>query len=185
MQTKPLLDTAPDFDQPIAVLKHCHDRIRKQLATLEKLPGHLQTFGANLDAKQGASSILRYFNQAAPNHHADEEEDLLPVLQIVARDSDATVLEELVPELLLEHVRMDAAWEKLGQQLEQLVSGEADSLDQALCTDFIGAYRSHMEREEAMIAPMALRLLSAVQLQDLGNAMRERRGIAGTENLGN
>ncbi|HEV2612422.1 MAG TPA: hemerythrin domain-containing protein, partial [Noviherbaspirillum sp.] len=32
-----LFDTAPGFDQPIAVLKHCHDRIRKQLATLERL----------------------------------------------------------------------------------------------------------------------------------------------------
>ena len=28
-----LIDTAPDFSQPIAVLKHCHDRIRKQLLT--------------------------------------------------------------------------------------------------------------------------------------------------------
>ncbi|MFC3376746.1 hypothetical protein ACFOLJ_12875 [Rugamonas sp. CCM 8940] len=36
-----LIDTAPGFDQPIAVLKHCHDRIRKQLLTLNNLLAHL------------------------------------------------------------------------------------------------------------------------------------------------
>ncbi|MDO9217277.1 MAG: hemerythrin domain-containing protein, partial [Lacisediminimonas sp.] len=38
----PLVTPAPGFDQPIAVLKHCHDRIRKQIETLERLRQHLQ-----------------------------------------------------------------------------------------------------------------------------------------------
>eukprot|EP01035_Chromulina_nebulosa_P003746 gene3746-5115_t len=56
-----LIDTAPDFSQPIAVLKHCHDRIRKQLATLLNLLAHLPKRGADEQArylKLAINSIL-------------------------------------------------------------------------------------------------------------------------------
>ena len=33
--TDSLLAPAPGFDQPIAVLKHCHDKIRQQQATVD------------------------------------------------------------------------------------------------------------------------------------------------------
>ena len=75
---------APGFDQPIAVLKHCHDRIRKQLDTLQRLPAHLAAHGADEQARQAAQAIINYFEKAAHLHHADEEENLLPVLRLVA-----------------------------------------------------------------------------------------------------
>mgnify|MGYP003704987797 CR=1 FL=1 len=70
-----LFTAAPGFDQPLAVLKHCHDRIRKQLATLDKLLPHLQQYGADQQAQEAAQAVLRYFMQAAPLHHEDEEHD--------------------------------------------------------------------------------------------------------------
>src|ERR1700737_1987535 len=97
MMTHALPDTAPGFDQPIAVLKHCHDRIRKQLATMEKLPEHLARHGADEPAQQAAQAVLKYFDKAAPVHHADEEENLVPMLQSVAQGEDAATLAELVP----------------------------------------------------------------------------------------
>ena len=71
--TSALPDSAPGFDQPIAVLKHCHDRIRKQLATLEKLLQHLPTHGADAQARQAASAVIHYFDMAAQLHHRSEE----------------------------------------------------------------------------------------------------------------
>src|SRR5450830_1921056 len=53
-----LFDTAPDFSQPIAVLKHCHDRIRKQLQTLQNLLSHLPQHGADIDAQKAAQAVL-------------------------------------------------------------------------------------------------------------------------------
>ena len=64
-----LIDTAPDFGQPIAVLKHCHDRIRKQLNTLQNLLAHLPQHGADEQARQAARAVLKYFNNAAHLHH--------------------------------------------------------------------------------------------------------------------
>ena len=54
-----LPDSAPSFDQPIAVLKHCHDRIRKQLATLDKLLPHLTAHGADEQAQQNRIAFGR------------------------------------------------------------------------------------------------------------------------------
>src|SRR3954469_23853386 len=101
--TDALPDTAPGYDQPIAVLKHCHDRIRKQLATLSKLLEHLPAHGADEQARQAARAVLKYFDQAAPLHHADEEENLIPMLQATAQGEDAATLEAMVPDILKDH----------------------------------------------------------------------------------
>lgn len=172
-----LFDAAPDFDQPIAVLKHCHDRIRKQLRTMQKLLDHLPKIGANLEAKQGASAILRYFNSAAPHHHADEEQDLMPMLRTSALGDDAARLDVLIPEIMREHEQMEALWQILGQQLDQIACGASSALSGDDVQQFVALYTLHMDKEEAHIAPMAKRLFSAAQMHQLGQAMQSRRGI--------
>ncbi len=172
-----LIAGAPDFDQPIAVLKHCHDKIRKNLQTLQKLPAHLQAQGADAEAQQAAAAVLRYFREAAPNHHADEEEDLLPMLQDSAAGADRQLLEALTPQILDEHKQMDLIWIKLSAQLDAIVSGRSVALDKNDAEQFAALYAAHMEKEEGNIAPMAKRLFSDAQMRQLGNAMRKRRNI--------
>ena len=172
-----LFETAPDFDQPIAVLKHCHDRIRKQIATLQKLLAHLPEKGANIDAKQAANAVMSYFNRAAHNHHEDEERDLMPMLQATAVGDDAALLGALVPEILREHQEMDAAWRVLDRQLKEIANGTSAALAAEDVTRFAAIYAAHMEKEETHIATMAKRLFSPAQMQQLGGAMRARRGI--------
>jgi hemerythrin-like domain-containing protein len=41
----------------------------------------------------------------------------------------------------------------------------------------VDLYERHLQREEDELLPMAERLLSDEQLEQLGRAMRERRGI--------
>lgn len=172
-----LFDSAPDFDQPIAVLKHCHDKIRKQLRTMEKLVPHLSEFGADLDAKQGATAVLRYFDEAAPKHHADEEVDLLPMLQSTATGDDAGTLNRLLPEIMQEHQQMDVLWKNLARQLREIASGASVALSANDVQHFAALYGAHMEKEEGNIAPMAKRIFSATQMAMLGQAMKQRRGI--------
>ncbi len=172
-----LIDTAPGFDQPIAVLKHCHDRIRKQLATLARLLDHLPQHGADSQARQAAAAVIHYFDKAAHLHHADEEQDLIPMLQAKASGADAATLDELVPLILDEHNQMDAAWQSLHEQLAAIASGSASALSAAEVTRFGETYANHMAREEGMIAPMALRLFDAEHMAILGAAMQMRRGI--------
>jgi pyridoxamine 5'-phosphate oxidase len=177
-----LPDTAPDFDQPVAVLKHCHGRIRKQLATLEKLLVHLplhraEDGGADQQARQAATAVLKYFEKAAHLHHEDEEQNLIPMLRAVAQGEDAATLQALAPVILQDHKDMDAMWQDLHEQLSAIADGSGTQLSSSTVQRFSQRYLNHMEREESTMAPMALRLFSPEQMQQLGQAMQRRRGI--------
>jgi pyridoxamine 5'-phosphate oxidase len=173
-----LIDTAPDFSQPIAVLKHCHDRIRKQLATLQNLLAHLPQHGADEQARQAAQAVLKYFNNAAHLHHEDEEHNLLPMLDATARGADAELLHEMMPRLLAQHQQMDADWNIIKSQLDKIATGTDTALSAPAVEKFVADYTAHMEQEEQNIAPMARRIFSPAQMQELGEAMQARRGIA-------
>jgi len=170
-------DPAPDFDQPVAVLKHCHGRIRKQLATLEKLVDHLPAHGADEQARQAAQAVLKYFDKAAHLHHDDEEQDLIPMLRATARGEDAATLQALAPTILQDHKDMDAMWQDLHEELAAIADGSGTRLNPATARRFSQSYLSHMEREESTMAPMAMRLFSPEQMAQLGQAMRKRRSI--------
>lgn len=176
--TSPLFDSVPGFDQPIAVLKHCHDKIRKQLTTLQNLLGHLGQNGNTPEAQQAAKAVLQYFNKAAHLHHDDEEQDLMPMLQVTATGEDAALLATLVPEILADHQRMDQAWLTLRPELDAIAAGTDSQLSHDGVRDYIAAYQAHMAKEEGQLAPMAKRLFSAQQMEQLGTAMQRRRGIA-------
>jgi pyridoxamine 5'-phosphate oxidase len=172
-----LFASAPGFDQPLAVLKHCHDRIRKQLATLEKLSPHLQKHGADIEAQKAVLAILKYFQNAAPLHHDDEEVDLLPELQRTAQGADAELLAMILPTILQQHQQMAQQWRALESQLSKIAEGASAELDDSHVAAFRALYQDHMQIEETQIAPMAMRLFNAGQMHKLGRAMQTRRGI--------
>ncbi|MFZ6818095.1 hemerythrin domain-containing protein [Undibacterium sp. Ji22W] len=172
-----LFASAPGFDQPLAVLKHCHDRIRKQLATLEKLLPHLQKNGADAEAQKAVLAVLKYFQNAAPLHHDDEEVDLLPELQRTATGVDADLLSATLPKILQQHQQMADQWRRLEAQLSNIADGSSAVLSSDDVAQFQGLYQEHMQIEETQIAPMAMRLFNPGQMHKLGQAMQARRGI--------
>ena len=77
---------------------------------------------------------------------------------------------------------MDAEWQVLDRQLQGIAAGENTGTGSQLLEQdvirFAELYAGHMQKEETHIAPMAMRLFSAAQMAQLGDAMRLRRGIA-------
>lgn len=183
--------SAPGFETPLAFLKHCHNKIRQQLATMHDLltPAHGATAATGttiettskptIEQRQAATAVLKYFDQGASIHHEDEEQNLMPMLQACAVDADARLLATLVPDILADHHAMDQAWEVLKVQLEDIGKGNAVTLSADLVERFSAFYLAHMQKEETLLAPMAQRLFSAQQMAQLGAAMQARRGIGG------
>jgi len=165
-------------EAPLEMLSACHGRVERQCETLLRLGPHLQLHGADLAAREAAQAILRYFDQAAVHHHADEEADLFPALLGSMAGSDAVCLRQLTAGLTQDHRHMERQWQALRALLQPLAKGQPMTWDEALVRAFVGAYRQHIEREETELLPMAQRLLDEASLQAIGRAMRERRGIA-------
>jgi pyridoxamine 5'-phosphate oxidase len=172
-----LFQTAPSFEEPFAVLRHCHDRIRQQIKTLNNLLEHLPQHGADTDAQHAAQAILRYFTIAAPMHHEDEEVDMLPMLVKTAEDEDAKYLELWLPKILADHEIMEQLWQQLELQLKDIDAGISSSLSEQDVVQFTSTYHAHMDIEENHIAPLAQRVLNPAQIEQLGNAMQQRRSI--------
>ena len=174
-----LWNTPAGFDEPLEALSACHRRIEKQLATLARLQKHLSRHVCDDQAIAAAAGILRYFLDAAPNHHADEEFDLFPrLLRAAQATADHALAFELVSHLLVEHRDMEMLWGGVREALEKLKPGEPGILDLELCKNFARDYASHIDREDNQLLPLAARILKTNDLEALGNAMAKRRGLA-------
>lgn len=163
-----LLRTLPSFDNPMELLGACHDNVRRftgQLAQLVKMQDENRL---DENAKILATQILRYFDQAAPHHHADEEENLFPALLEL---NDPT-LHANIKRLYQEHQQMAAAWQILRPQLIKLQNEQAADLSSA--TAFCQQYEQHALFEDELIYPHSQHLQPET-LKQLGLLMAERR----------
>lgn len=164
-------DPAPGFDAPIEMLIACHDRVKHFSGLAVTLAEHVRVHGADAPAKQAATSILRYFDTAAPRHHADEEENLFPLLKPSLSAPNLAILNALEAE----HVVLGTLWSRLRRELLCLVNEGVASLNPLLCAEFAQRYQLHAEQEERYLYTDAVHLLSAAQLAEIGNAMLARR----------
>ncbi|MBP6251457.1 MAG: hemerythrin domain-containing protein [Rubrivivax sp.] len=169
---------AVGFEAPLEMLSACHHRVERQCETLRRLVAHVASHGPDDDARVAAAAVMRYFDTAARDHHADEETDLFPALVESMAGSDAACIRELVDSLTLDHRALESRWQRLRVMLQSIAAGDPVHLDSAYVESFIRLYERHIAREEAELLPMASRLLGDDALNEIGKAMRERRGIA-------
>jgi pyridoxamine 5'-phosphate oxidase len=168
--------TSPDFSQPLAALRRCHQRIRAECDALRELAEHFKANGCDDRARQAAAAVVRYFDTAARFHHEDEEEDLLPRMMAAATISRGSSLTRLVADVATEHREMDRKWNDLRAVLQDVAAGDKEAALNPLDVDsFVKLYVAHITVEEANLFPLAEMLLSRHDLAEIGANMAERR----------
>ena len=163
---------APGLDQPLAMLRACHERILRQCATLTRLAAHLRSDGLTPAARQAAADVVRYFSTAGRHHHEDEERDLFPRLRTHPD------LAGLLAALASDHQRMEALWAGLAPLLsapETIL--DVDSFEK-LVADFSALYASHIQTENHQRLPRAEQLLPEDALRQITAGMAARRGVS-------
>lgn len=168
---------AAGFDQPLELWLACHERVQRMVGLLQRLVEHLRTNGADESACVTATSIRRYFDEAAPRHHEDEEIDLFPRLQAKVTGAQAKRINHAIASLRADHGELHGLWAQLRVALKAIERGEAATLDEAALTIFVTRYRAHIELEESVLAPALAKLLGKRDLAAIGRAMAERRGL--------
>lgn len=172
-----LFETPAGYDDPLGMLLGCHRRIEKKLGTLKALCKHLADKGIDAEASTAAQSVLRYFNVAAVHHHADEEEDLFPMLE--RRIDDALERERfgrVGEQLCREHREIERIWARLRKPLEGIAEGLMRPLPETDVHAFAALYARHITDEESIFRSMTERWLEEEDLRALGRAMAARRG---------
>jgi hemerythrin-like domain-containing protein len=167
---------AAGFEQPFEMLEACHERVHRMLALLVRLREHLAKQGADVQAQQAARDILRYFDQAAPQHHLDEELHVFPPL-LAQADAETVAV---VTRLQQDHRQMESRWEAARQVLLRIAEGALDqpgAEDNEALDAFAGLYDSHIEAEERIAYPAAQGVLDETARTAMGQEMMRRRGV--------
>lgn len=170
-----LIPVAPGMETPIEMLEACHERLQAQIATLGRLAAWHREHGADRQAQQAATNVMRYFDLAAVNHHLDEEEDLLPALKARIDSGRRGALQALIESILADHQEMFAAWAAMRARLEPISRGAASELPPDEVERFAERYRRHIEREEGEVLPLARELLTEEDIAAMSGAMTGRR----------
>ena len=166
-----LISSADSGDErPLELLYACHDRVRRFTALAGRLAAHVVDHGADEQARDAATQILRYFELSLPNHHADEEEDVFPAL----RELKDPAIVGAIAALEAQHAVLDALWQEVGPWLKQIAQGEGAPAPQGLAR-FVADYAAHTEREEREVFAAIERLPTAV-VDTIAQRMRARRG---------
>lgn len=168
---------AAGFEVPLEMLSACHGRVERQCETLRRLVPHLAARGTDADARKAAASVMRYFDTAAQDHHADEEADLFPALLQAAAGDDAERVRALVALLLAEHRELATHWQRVRAMLERVAAGEPVTLDATAVEAMVTRYEQHIAVEENNLLPVSARLLDLATLDGIGRSMRRRRGL--------
>lgn len=167
---------AAGFEQPFEMLEACHERVHRMLALLDRLREYLPDHGADQSARDAARDVMRYFDQAAPHHHRDEELHVFPAL--LARGDRQTV--DLVHRLQQDHADMESRWRDARSVLAAIQEGRQQSLgpaENAALDGFASLYDGHIEAEEAIAYPAAADLLDEPAQRAMGEEMMRRRGV--------
>lgn len=162
------------FDDPFGMLGACHDRVERMLELLGRLRVHLMKQGCDEEARQAARDVMRYFDIAAPAHHADEERHIFPTLLAAGE------LVQEVERLKRDHIEFEAAWTRVRGSLACVADGSWRGMsmhDEAALSSFASIYERHLPLEEQLVFPAARRLIDAARLATMGREMAERRGL--------
>ena len=162
---------SPSFNDPLGMLRACHVRLERQLETLQRLARHLPEHGSDTSARSAAQALLRYFDHAEPNHHADEEASVFP--RLLARAPSAR---DLIARLKDEHERIHLNWRKLRPLLAGIASGQRANLPPALVHEARRGYDEHLAIENEALLPMCAEWLTPEELDAIGAEMAARRG---------
>ncbi len=168
---------AAGFDEPFEMLAACHERVERMLRLLERLAAHLADKGHDEAGAAAARDVMRYFDQAGPAHHEDEERHVFPALLAAG---DAT-LGPPVRQLQAEHLRMTADWAALRADLAEVAAGAWPLPPAPAALErwraFATLYRAHIELEDRLAYPAAAARLGAAERSAMGEEMARRRGV--------
>ncbi|MBA4261844.1 MAG: hemerythrin [Comamonadaceae bacterium] len=167
------------------MLDACHERVERLLRLLGKLREHVKTHGADEQARQAARDVMRYFDQAGPHHHEDEERHVFPPL--LAQRDPAVVA--VVIRLQQDHREMAVQWTGVRAALSALVQAAEgwpgfSAEEQQIFDTYDALYRRHLLDENGVVYPAARSVMRGEALQSMSVDMMARRGVVGLNRRG-
>ena len=164
------------LDDPVDALFAFHRRLERDLAALGRLPTHIECCGIDATASATAGTLLHGLGAAAAVHHAQEEHELMPLLERrIALAGERDAFGALRQGLDADHREIELLWRSLRRPLEAIAEGLARRLPVDEIRYFRAAWTTHISAEEASLHLLALRHLLPGDRIALAQRIRARR----------
>lgn len=171
-----LTDLRAGVEDPVETLLLFHRRIEQQLAELGRLPAHLESAGLDAEAAHTAATILTCFGQATLQHHADEERELLPLLERrIPAGGARHAFHAVRQQLQGDHREIERTWRTLRRPVEAIAEGVPRRVPMDEVRYFRALVSTHISAEESAVHLLALRHLGSEDRVRLALRMRARR----------
>jgi hemerythrin-like domain-containing protein len=168
------------FTDPTGLLSDCHRRVEMFLGTLQAV-AQVIDHPPTEETSRALAAALRYFQQAAPKHTADEEESLFPRLRKIPSPEIESAFSQL------EQLEQDHRWaaplhanvERLGTQYlstGDLSPSQVEQFRQDVA-HLAEMYKQHISVEESVVFPWAARILSNAEKMAMAEEMASRRKV--------
>lgn len=172
-----LYDLPPGYDDPVDWLLGFHRRMERHLAMLGRLAVQLPGSAPDPESARAAQAILECFEAGLKLHHADEEQDLLPLIARRLGAVERQAFGFLRGRLAADHREMERVWREVRKPLR----GVAEGVPRQLPAHEVGYFRAvasaHISYEESALHLLAVRHLDDADRAGLARRMRERRVI--------
>ncbi len=163
-------DPATDFSNGLFVIKAYHEDFLKRGEALLRLVDKISTQGVDEDLAYQCMSAYWHYNIANHLHHRDEEEGVFPMML-----GQSALTDGMIERLLLDHAEIEKSWANLAEFLSQPDKIENTDYLRHLAEEFERLQRAHINREDEDFAPRVKALLTASQLQQLGDKLHHLR----------
>lgn len=164
------------FTAPLDVIDGFHEAMRRNARALCRIADACEAPGFPCpEERETAREILRCFDEAALQHHRDEEEDLFPALVNVVPSSELNAVRALVFRLRRDHRRLEGLWMPLSRMVAAIAQGHRAPLAPAHAAEFAVTLERHLDHEDVHLLPLARRVMDQRRSQRMAERMEQRR----------
>ncbi|MBI4216578.1 MAG: hemerythrin domain-containing protein [Chloroflexi bacterium] len=174
MRPRPEAEIAAPYLRPLALLSEAHVKGQAKLSALEAAMKALQN-GERASGVKGLEEALGFFDTDLARHFKHEENALFPpLIRAVGRGGPVGAMME-------EHQSLWRSIDRLTEQVEAMAMSESGpspkelTLLKQVVEHILWLLRSHIQKEDTMLFPLALQHLSSSDWREV-EAEMERPG---------
>jgi hemerythrin-like domain-containing protein len=148
------------------------------LSLLERARVYAREHGCDESFLNAVKDVIRYFDNAAPQHHLDEELHVFPVVLAINEEHSNNI----VYRLQKDHKKMEKRWEIIRVVFTKIINTNPgkpifSTSENILIDEFVSLYQKHISDEESLIYPAAIKRISDNSLTAMSKEMMMRRGL--------
>jgi len=149
-----------------------HEHVEASCTTLTRLAEYIPEWGIHKTAREVAQALCGYFDGEFRHHREEQESGLFPAFRARARGDDVKRVEEIITQLIAEHLSIEQAWQHLRVTLSDIAACRPVRLSAEEVGRFATLYRDHVINEDERLIALGAQILGLGDTMSVASPQR-------------